>query len=354
MENSEFLPAIKEAGLSGEMSQLIESKFIPFLQNARGMQEKAFALVITDENQTVEMAEARKARLLLKQMRVDADHLRKELKEDSLRYGKAVQGVYNIIEAIIVPMEKHLQKQEDFAEIQRENRRKQLHEERFNRILPLSEFTAIMSDYSTLTGDEFERLITGAELAKKAKADREKAEAEAEAKRKKEEEEERERVRVENERLKAEAKQKDAEMEAQRKLAQAEKERLEAEANKERQAREAERKKAQEEAEKIQKQKEAEIAEQRRLQKESDDRRKAAEAELQRQKDEADRIEREKAEAEAKAKAAPDNEKINAFIAKIKQIERPEIATESAKKIMQGIEEMLVKIEIWATEKTKK
>ena len=58
------------------------------------------------------MQEARIARLALRDIRIQADKTRKALKEESLRYGKAVQGVYNVIEYLITPIEKHLEERE--------------------------------------------------------------------------------------------------------------------------------------------------------------------------------------------------------------------------------------------------
>lgn len=106
-------------------SMLIES-FNPLFQQAKTWKEKAEQLIVTDENQIDKMNDARDARLALKKIRVEADHLRKKLKEDSLRYGKAVQGVYNVIEFLISPIEKHLEEQERFVEIKAFWKKKEL------------------------------------------------------------------------------------------------------------------------------------------------------------------------------------------------------------------------------------
>ena len=42
--------------------------------------------------------------------------VRKELKEESLRKGKAIDGVANIIKFLIEPVEKYLEDQEKFIE----------------------------------------------------------------------------------------------------------------------------------------------------------------------------------------------------------------------------------------------
>jgi hypothetical protein len=42
------------------------------------------------------------------------------LKEQALREGKAVDGIANVLKALIVPLEEHLDKQERFVEIRAE------------------------------------------------------------------------------------------------------------------------------------------------------------------------------------------------------------------------------------------
>lgn len=55
----------------------------------------------------------REARLEVKGLRVNVEHKRKELKEDALKYGKAVDDEAKRLKALIEPIESHLQKQED-------------------------------------------------------------------------------------------------------------------------------------------------------------------------------------------------------------------------------------------------
>ncbi len=55
----------------------------------------------------------REARMEVKGLRVNVEHKRKELKEDALKYGKAVDDEAKRLKALIEPIESHLQKQED-------------------------------------------------------------------------------------------------------------------------------------------------------------------------------------------------------------------------------------------------
>lgn len=56
---------------------------------------------------------ARSRRLEVKRMRVSVEKTRKELKEDSLRFGKAVDTEAKRITALLTPIEDHLQAQEE-------------------------------------------------------------------------------------------------------------------------------------------------------------------------------------------------------------------------------------------------
>lgn len=107
---------ITKSGLDLSTQQMINEAFAPFLEQAKEWKEKAETLVVTDIAQVKEMKDAREARLALKNLRVAADKKRKQLKEDSIRYGNTVQAVYNLIESSISPIEKHLEDQERFKE----------------------------------------------------------------------------------------------------------------------------------------------------------------------------------------------------------------------------------------------
>ena len=63
----------------------LENAFTPFLLQAEERKSKALAINVTDISQKEEMNNARALRLQLKQVRVSADKLREELKEESLR-----------------------------------------------------------------------------------------------------------------------------------------------------------------------------------------------------------------------------------------------------------------------------
>lgn len=213
--SSQLASVVRETAVDGEIQQMLLARFVPFLEQAAEWKEKAESLVVTDISQTREMKMAREARLALREIRLAADKARKELKEDSLRYGKAVQGVYNVIEAAISPIEKHLEEQEKFKELYELKQREALRVQREYMAKDYREYIVSNINLGEITEEDFGRMLAGAKLQKQAD---EQAAIEAEQKRQaqiKAEAEERERLRIENEKLKAEAEERERERKAE-------------------------------------------------------------------------------------------------------------------------------------------
>lgn len=196
--------AVIEAGALEETKQLLIDRFTTFFEQAQDWKDRAESLVVTDVSQTREMKMAREARLALREIRINADKVRKELKEDSLRYGRAVQAVYNVIENAITPIEKHLEQQEKYKEIQEMKQREALRIEREELAKDVREYMIANINLGEITQEDFDNLLSGARLQKKAAIEAaQRAELER-IEREKAAEAERERLRIENERLEAE------------------------------------------------------------------------------------------------------------------------------------------------------
>jgi hypothetical protein len=318
---------VKKEELEPTQSEQIIQHFAVLLDEAKGWEAKAKAIIVTDEKQLDVIADARKTRLALKAIRVKAEHKRKELKEGIVRQGRAIDGINNVIVALIAPLEEHLEKQEKFAERLQQERLDRLDAER------RAELGAYVGDTSAynlraMTPEAYAMLLETSRIAHEAQKEAErKAEEERQAK-EKAEAEERERLATENARLKAEAEAREK-AEAERK---AEADRLLAE---ERAKAEAERKAAEEAA---------------RIEREA---REKAEAEL-RAKEEEERKERERIAAEKAAaeKAAaeearqaalkPDKEKLLDYADRIKSLEAPRGLSAEASDIVAKAEQMLL------------
>lgn len=222
MPDKQLIQIVKESGLEVTKAQYILDNFSDYFALASDWEKKAKAIVVTSEDQKAEMKMAREGRLFLREKRIALEKSRKELKEQSLREGKAIDGIANVLKALIIPIEEYLDNQEKFVE------RKEAERVELARI----------------------------EAEKKAEEER--------IAREKAEREEQERMRLENEKLKEEVEKRE------RKLLEEQKKLKEAEAEKQRIIDEQKRKEAETEAKRQREIAEAE-AEKQRIAKEKEE-----------------------------------------------------------------------------------
>lgn len=177
--DNQLAKVITDSKVEQTTALTLQNSFLPFYEKISEWSEKAKTLVVTDASQTREMKMAREARLALKDIRVQADKTRKALKEDSTRYGKAVQNVYNLIEELIVPAEKHLETQEKFVELQEAARKLELAKVREIELKPYKEFVSaeMFNELGEYTDQEFAKILID---RKKALEDQIAEEAQAE------------------------------------------------------------------------------------------------------------------------------------------------------------------------------
>jgi hypothetical protein len=373
--NIEVLPAeatevIQKADLASDTINTLTSSFQGFFEEAREWVTKAKAIEVTDLSQTDKIAEAREMRLKLRKIRTGSEKIRKQLKEDSLRMGRAIDGMHNVLKAIVEPCEAHLKEQEDFIARMADQRREEIAAERREQLLPFAEVCDPESfPLGTMNEDEFKTLLAGAEARQKQLVEaKEQAEKERIEREKKEaEEKERHRKEAEEARAKAEA------AEAARAKAEAEKAEAEAKAAEERrqleEKAEAERKKAeaklQEEREKAARERaEAEAkakAEREKAEAKLAAERKAIEAEReearqkeQREKEAREQIERDEKELKAREVARlkeeaqrPDKDKLATFAGQVRELKLPKVATDEAKTVASDIEVQVEKFARW-------
>ena len=115
--SKELAIKIKEFNLAPTDASFLLGKHEQDFKNVAIWAKKASKIIVTDESQKVIMEEARTGRLFLASIRNEVERNRKALKEDSLRRGKAIDGVANFIKDLIIPTEEHLKRQEDFVEL---------------------------------------------------------------------------------------------------------------------------------------------------------------------------------------------------------------------------------------------
>jgi trichohyalin len=306
MENIENQLALVDKSTASELQNVFSSYF----DEIKKWEDDANAIVITSETQLEEMKLANEIRLKLKNIRCEVENKRKELKEESLRKGKAIDGLANIIKFMIVPIEEHLQRQEDFIKIQKIKKMEALKEK---RIAELQQYEVDCSYYDlvSMAEEQYNSLL---EMSKKSFALQKEAERKVQEERvaqEKARQEEEERIRKENEKLKKE-------MEEQERLRNVEQKRIEAENKK----REAELKIKEEKERKVREQLEAKI--------------RAKEEEEKRIK-EAEEAEKQRVELEKrKLQQAPDKEKLEKFATELIALSLPEMKSDNGKKILQN------------------
>lgn len=165
---AELVAITTKQQLPEDLALFTIEKFNPIWSQIQEWKDKAETLVVTDISQTAEMKMAGDARKAVKKVRTSANALREELKADSLRYGRAVQELYNEIEARLKPIEEHLEKQEKFKELYEMKQREALRVEREALIEPLRQYAFTGINFGEITQDDFDMILNNAKLAKQA------------------------------------------------------------------------------------------------------------------------------------------------------------------------------------------
>lgn len=374
----ELEKAVVATGLAPDGAQSLRSAFAPHFVKFHELATSAANVPPTSPKV------AGALRLEFKRLRVAAEKTRKELKEDSLRRGKAIDGINAILEYQLVPMEEAMTKIEKAAEIAEAARIEALKNSRMEELRPYQDPTLFASALGLMPEDQWTRLLAGAKAAHEAElvaAAKAKAEAEAAAKaaeeariaKAKEEAEERARIKAENERLAKVAAEERAAREAAEKKAAAEKAAIEAKAKAEREAAELKAKKEREAAEELARKERAKVeAERAAAAKAAAEALAAAEAKAAKERAEAERLakierervaaieakiaaaelaERQAREAEEKAAriaaAAPDREKLVALSLALSNVKFPELDTDTGKQVSDEARSRLADLLEW-------
>lgn len=321
---AELIKAVDGTTLAVEGRTTLRDAFAPHFIKFHELAEAAKLIAVNNPD------DARKARLALKAVRVACEKTRKGLKDDILIRGRAIDSINAILETQITPIEaqlEHIEKAEEIAAAERKAALKKEREEALEpyglntNFYPLGEMDA--ESFGQLLNDTRLAHETRAEAARVAEAKRLADEAKAEADRVEAARVaavETERVRVENERLKQEAAAREAAAKIERDRAEAERAEIQRKADEA--AAQADKERLELEAKLT-----AERAERERIaaeQKAKDDA-EAARAEAARVAEAAAlAVEREKAH---KAAAAPDREKLAAWVDRLRELTLPEMAT---------------------------
>jgi hypothetical protein len=289
-DQNQLAVIVQESGLEESKAKYILNRFQDYFTMADEWAKTSKQIVVTDASQTHLMDMARAARLVMREKRLEIEKSRKELKEQSLREGKAIDGIANVLKALIIPLEEYYAKQENFVELKAAEKAKLIEQEVQERL-----------------DKEFEA--------------QQKAKAEADA-----------RIRAENEALKEQAYQKEQELVEERKRVAYEQEKI----KKENEAKIAEEnRKRQAELDLVRKENEVKLAKERAE-------REKLEAELLAKKQAEWKAEADRIRKEEELKKAGDREKLTNLANDLGKVFIPiDIKSKDAKTAIQTVENLL-------------
>lgn len=243
--------------LPGDRGLQIRKVFEPFFDDFRTTVEEAKGITPDQPKK------AREVRLRLKGIRTGAEKARKELKAESVRTGRAIDGVKALLDHALVPIEKAMDEIEKAEERREAAQREARIQRRRNQILQYDDPN--LYRFEDLSEDEFSTLLDRVRADHEAREESERIRREEEERKRREEEEQHKReeeerrrreveIEEENRRLREEAARREAE--EQKKLEReraekAERERREAEERKARERAEQEAREAREKAERL-------------------------------------------------------------------------------------------------------
>jgi len=302
-DKNQLVTIVEESKLPQSKAKYILERFQDYFTFADELTKTTQQIKVTDASQTHLMDMARAARLTIRERRIAVEKAHKEIKADVLREGRAIDGIKNVLLALLEPLEVYYDKQENFVKYQEEEK-------------------------AELIRLEVEKRIEE-EIAEAAKI----------------KEQEDQRIREENETLKEQAYQKEQELIAERRSNEAKLA--------------AERKRVADEQEKIKKENEAKIARERAEQQAKLDlvrkeqeaklaeeriKLKKVEDELRAKRDAETKAERERVAKEEALKKAGDKEKLTNLANDLGKVFIPiDIKSKESKNAIEAVEILLDK-----------
>lgn len=160
--NNALVTFINQKNVDVELRDNLIKSFQNFYDQVEEWKKKAEGIKITSIDQVREMQIARNARLAFKDLRINVDKVRKELKDEYLRKCQIIDGIAKIITDSITPIEDYLKEQEKFAEIQAQKIKDEL---KAKRILELAAFEVNCEfyDLANMPEDIYQELLLNSE-----------------------------------------------------------------------------------------------------------------------------------------------------------------------------------------------
>lgn len=197
-ETTESPFALALTGLEPGSALAIETAFSGVFAQIAQWATTASTIAITSADQKREMKLARESRLGLVKVRTGADKIRKDLKSDILARGKAIDGVFKLIEERIRPIEARLLEQETYGERLEQERRARVRAERTSALVALEvPAMAMPAALDTMTDADWSTCLETFRVAHVSRQEAVRRATEERLAREKAEAEERERQRAE-------------------------------------------------------------------------------------------------------------------------------------------------------------
>ena len=150
------LPEVKL--LPETRAKQLQAEFNNYFEVIADWEIKASQIVVVSEDQKELIEEARKAKQHLVKVRTGIEQRRKQLKEESLREGQAIDGIAKTLTGLIFPIEKHLETQAEFAKRKEAERKEAL---QAKRKAELQDYDVDCSyfDLANMPDTQYERLL---------------------------------------------------------------------------------------------------------------------------------------------------------------------------------------------------
>ena len=114
--SSQLATITKQNGLSIESANAVVAAFAPLYSSAVELVALGKGFEVSGEDDEDGIAKARDMRLRLRKIRCEAENVRKAMKEEGLRFGKALDRVNAVVKELIEPVETALEEQEQIKQ----------------------------------------------------------------------------------------------------------------------------------------------------------------------------------------------------------------------------------------------
>jgi len=97
VSKGDLVPMLQKHELAKAAVTSISQEFAGYIKDSNALVQKGLTIVVENEHQVEKMKEARDVRLELRKVRLKIESTRKELKDDIVKRGRAIDGLANAL-----------------------------------------------------------------------------------------------------------------------------------------------------------------------------------------------------------------------------------------------------------------